>query len=456
MSKTEQKVLALVKEHNLIESGDRILVALSGGPDSVFLLYVLNKFRKKFRITLSAAHLNHSLRGISSDEDEKFCMELCSNLNVQFFSRKINISEFAAAQKKSVEEAGRENRYIFFNEVADLNNYNKIATAHNLSDNSETVLLNLIKGTGLRGISGIPLRRGRIIRPVLNVSKDEILTYLEENNISFRVDQSNESEIYERNFIRHRLLPVIRESLNPSIDTGLFNSSQVFRGELEIINSCLKDLEPAFSFENGTLSISPEIPVKYGEAVTGELLRENIRKYFGKQIEFNDFRKIKDLIKKQPGKRIFLSGNLLAYRDREKIYIVNNTGEMPDSGSVLLNVNDTSYFLGHEIRISERNEASGFASTPFNEIISGDDLDHSFLLRKWKNGDKFIPLGMKNFKKVSDFLTEQKVPSFKRKEQLVLINKDKIVWLPGLRIDNRVRIKKDTKRIFELWMNQKN
>jgi len=456
MRRVEQKFLNLVKENKLIQAGDNILLALSGGPDSVFLLHMLSKYLRKFKIRIGTAHLNHSLRGESSEEDELFCKELSHQLDVQYFSKKLDIKKLSRERKKSIEETARDERYLFFSEIAQVSQFNKIATAHNLNDNSETVLLNLIKGTGLRGISGIPLTRGKIIRPILNISKEEILNYLDINKIPYRTDTTNESEIYERNFIRHKLLPLVRQSLNPSVDNSIFNSSRVFSSELEILNDYVKSVSAVLvRTEEDIVVIDLAKLNAYNQSVIGELLREVIRNYFSQDIEYNDFRKVKDLISNQVGKRIFLSGKLFAYKDRDKLYIGRVTGYSNDETEIIVNVNETCFFNNNELRIADRSETKNFVSSKLNELISADDLDESFLLRKWKNGDKFIPLGMKNFKKVSDFLTEQKIPSFRRKEQLVLINNDKIVWLPGLRIDDRVKIRKDTKRIYELWMNQR-
>lgn len=456
MSRTEQKFLTLVKEYNLIEPGDKILIALSGGPDSVFLLHLLIKYKSKFKIEIAAAHLNHSLRGKDADEDENFCSELSRRLNIQYFSKKVDIKKLAVKFKLSIEEMARNERYSFLKEISETYGCNKIATAHNLNDNSETVLLNLIKGAGLRGVSGIPLTRGIIIRPVLNIPKHEILEYLNKKKITFCKDITNESDLYERNFIRNKLLPLIRETLNPAVDKSIFNSSRIFKNELEIIDEYLQSItEEVVKYEKEMLVFDLAALSKYSDAVIGELLKVNLKSRFNHEIEFNDFRKVKELLTKQTGKRIILSGKLFAYKERGRIYINRSEENVSDREGIEVKVNKLCSFNNAEIRITSRRGIENFKSDKFHEIITADELDESFLLRKWKNGDKFIPLGMKNFKKVSDFLTEQKIPSYKKKKQLVLINKEKIVWIPGFRIDERVKLTKDTKRIYELWMNPK-
>ena len=177
MKSIEEKVLLFIAEKKLISQNDKIVVGLSGGADSVFLLSFLNKFKKKFNLSLIAVHLNHKIRGKEADDDESFCIKFCEELNIPLFLKKKNIKAYAKKKKLSLEEAGRDIRYKLFSEVAVKEKCTKIATAHHQSDNTETVLLNLIKGSGLNGAAGIPERRGNIIRPLLTLTKDEILSY---------------------------------------------------------------------------------------------------------------------------------------------------------------------------------------------------------------------------------------------------------------------------------------
>jgi len=235
LKKTEQKVLKFIDSKRLINKGDKILVALSGGPDSVFLLHFLIKYKKRFQIKIGAIHINHRLRGTHSKKDWEFCEKLCKKNRIEFYSKTKNVKSFASKNKLSVEEAGREIRYLEFKNTARKFGYNKIATAHNSGDNAETILLNLFKGTGIDGISGIPIERGNIVRPILCLKKEDIIIYLYKSGINYRTDKSNLSNDYERNFIRNNILPLVKENLNPNVEDNIFNSSEVFKEVKELI-----------------------------------------------------------------------------------------------------------------------------------------------------------------------------------------------------------------------------
>lgn len=255
MKKIEEKVFKLIDEKQLIEKNDKILIALSGGPDSVFLLYFLNKFKKKFSIELGALHVNHKLRGKDSDEDAKFCEKICKELKIPCYIISKNVRTFSSRKKISIEEAGREIRYSELKKNSKKNKYSKIATAHNSNDNAETVLLNLIKGTGFSGLAGIPVKRENIIRPILNLTRDEILYYLKENEIDFRIDESNFSNNYERNFLRNEIIPSLKENLNPSLENSIFNSSEIFRNFLLYINKKNEEITKKIIVEKDKLTL---------------------------------------------------------------------------------------------------------------------------------------------------------------------------------------------------------
>jgi len=453
MKKLEQKILSFVKRENLISRGDKILIALSGGPDSVFALRFLLKYKNKFKIDISCFHLNHMLRGKESDEDEKFCRALCKELDLKFYSGKADIKNIAGRFKMSLEEAARTIRYKKLESLAKLGRFDKIVTAHNAGDNGETMLLNLFTGCGLHGISGIPAVRGKIIRPLLPATKPEIMDYLKICKIPYRIDSTNFLDDYKRNYLRNKIIPQLKKEFNPRLEDALFRSSRIFQESKNLIDRYSDRLmDENAVFRNGKLLIKPG-GISDSEEMPGNLLRNAIAKYFSLEFTYDDYISIKDLFKKQVGKRISLSSNLTAQKERNGIEIfvprkVENSyyeikiGEKIKVGDKIIGINETNTGL----RTSKNVEKS--------EIIEADNIDDIFILRKWKNGDKFIPLGMKGFKKISDFLTDQKVPSSEKNERFLLLNRNNVVWICGLRIDERYKTTENTKRKLQLWIKK--
>jgi len=452
MKKLEQKVLKFIDEKNLIGKDDKILVGLSGGPDSVLLLHILIKYSKRFRIKLGAVHINHMIRGNEADSDEQFCRDLAGRLNIDFFSVRKNAAQFAKKKKQSLEEAGRKIRYDIFESYREKYNYNKIATAHNCSDNAETVLLNLIKGTGMKGISGIPEKRDNIIRPVLVLTKEEILEYLKKENIPHRTDMTNLNTEYDRNFIRHKIIPEIKKRMNPSLEYTLFNSSQVFRNYSVLIERLASEnYSGIVHFKDEVLHFNIKRVEALDNELRGEIFKSAVERNFSQQIAFNDFKKFSALLNKQTGSLENFSGHLSAVKERDEILVLKSSG--PGK------FNPIKIKEGEKINTDDRvlsimryKNSFELNKDKLSEFISGDNLSEVFILRTWQPGDRFYPLGLKGSKKVSDFLNEQKIPSILKRNQLVLTNKNRIVWVLGLRLDDRFKILKKTKKVLQLCL----
>lgn len=452
MKKTEQKVLRFIEQNKLITAGDKILVAFSGGPDSVFALHFLEKFKRKYKIDLRAVHFNHGLRGKESDADEIFSKEFCKKRSIPLEIVKLNVKSFSKKNKISIEEAARILRYDNLKKNAEKTRSTKIVTAHNQSDNTETILLNLFSGTGFSGFSGIPIQRGNIIRPFLCLTKQEISNYLKHEKISFRVDSSNMKDDYKRNYIRNRILPLIRLKLNPAVDEALFRSSKNFENALFLNHKLIDHIIAEYVTHN---SNAVSFPLLFADlfdgSIPGEILKIIFKRYLKHEFEYDDYLKINSLIQKQKGKKIQLSKKLIALREEESIRIEligkpsNNNFKLKPGDQVNLGSN----IIGIELVKSENVQ---FKNNGKVEFISADEMKENFILRTWKFGDKFKPLGMKNFKKVSDFLTDSKISVSERKNQLVLTNRNQIVWIVGLRIDDRYKLNSKTKKIYKLWV----
>jgi tRNA(Ile)-lysidine synthase len=457
MKTTEQKVLNFIDANSLIRKGDKILVALSGGPDSVFLLYFLKKYQSRLSASIAAFHLNHLLRGNDAAKDEDFCRNLCESLKIPFYSIRKNVKQFSQKNKVSIEEAGRILRYSELNKILKKINFNLIATAHHSNDNAETVLLNLIKGTGLKGISGIPVKRDNVMRPILLLSKDEILKYLLKANVDFRIDSSNLQIDYERNFIRQKLLPLIKKKLNPAVENSLFSSSRNFKSLYSYLLNVTNEALENVCMNDSVLKIPLDSLSGLNDDLLTFSLKEIVERNFSESLTYKDITSLKGLISKQTGRSINLSSGLIAFKERNEVKIsrIKNSGKI--SGiSIPVIIGKETNINGFSISINPvGSKQLSLGKEKTREFISADHiLKDNFIVRNWKNGDMFYPIGMKGSKKISDFLNELKIESGKKKDQLLLLNGKKIVWVIGHRLDDRFKITKDTKHFLELCLKK--
>jgi tRNA(Ile)-lysidine synthase len=453
MKATEQKVLRFVKENELLLADEKILVALSGGPDSVFLLHFLNKFKKKYKIEIGAVHINHLLRDDDSQRDELFCKTICEELSIPFYLLRKNIKNYSKKNKYSLEVAGRKVRYEFFEKISQANGYDKIATAHNADDNVETVLINLIKGSGIKGIAGIPIKRKNIIRPILSLTKEEILDHLEENRFEYRIDESNLSNEFERNFLRNEVIPLIHKNINPALSQTVLNTSL----NLQKLNDGLASIADKLQSEiklikNKSISIPIDLFKRKDEFIISYLLKEIIDDNFSVKSESSDLKKIFLLNKKQTGKSEELTGNLFALKERNEI-VIRKTSSSIKTESFKIKI-------GEEIKIADKTlsikkvgpEDVKIGKARNEEFISAENIYDSFTIRIWKEGDKFYPIGMQGTKKISDYLNDIKINTSEKKDQLVLVNNGKIVWVIGQRLDDRFKITSNTKKVLKLCL----
>jgi tRNA(Ile)-lysidine synthase len=451
MKKTEQLVIDLISRQKLISAGDKILVAFSGGADSVFLLSFLLKFRRKYKIELAAFHLNHLLRKKAAQTDEEFCRNFCNELGVPFYFRREDIKIFALKEKISVEEAGRKRRYDLLAETAKEHGLNKIATGHNLDDNTETVILNLVKGTGIKGISGIPYIRGNIIRPLLAVSKDDIRSYLKKKKVPYLTDKTNLQNDYERNFLRNKIIPLLKKRLNPSVDGAILRSSDVFKSISGYMEERALEGERNIVEEDGNIVKLRIDKLQECEAgLVPEIIKNVIERNFLMQLSFNDIQSVLSLIDKTSGKGVDIPGRIRVTREREHLIVAGKR----DKPGILQKVDTGGHceIDGKTLFIEQWTEKVELSDNRNIEFISGDNLGDSFIVRTWRSGDKFTPIGMQGTVKVSDFLNSLKIPSIKKKRNLVLTDDKDIIWVIEHRINEKFKIKPDTQKVLRLCL----
>ena len=330
----EEKFLDTIKNNNLINSGDKIVVGVSGGPDSLTLLTLLNKYKSKFNYEIIVAHVNHLIRKDSTD-DEQFVENYCKKNEIKFYCKRVNVQEIAKQQKKGEEEVGRNERYKFFDEICEKENANKIAIAHNMNDNAETMLLNLIRGTGLNGLEGIQPSQynNRFIRPLINCNRNEIEDFCKENNLEPRIDSTNKENIYKRNIIRNKLIPFLKE-LNPNIIETLSRTSVIIAENNEFIQ---KEAQKYFNKITELKSKLVEIDVKEFNkmpiAMQKAIIQLSIEKING-DIRNISKKNIDDIIKlaeKNIGNKYIIYKNIKAEVKKGKLKIQINKKQIENS-----------------------------------------------------------------------------------------------------------------------------
>jgi tRNA(Ile)-lysidine synthase len=443
------------RRRRLLEDRARVIAAVSGGVDSSVLLDLLVKERETLGLTVVVAHFNHRLRGDESDGDEEFVAQRAVRYGLEFYVERANTAEYARHNKLGIQEAARILRYQFFERLLVSGGFDKIATAHNADDNAETVLLNLFRGAGVQGLSGIPIYRPdkRIIRPMLFAQRKEIELYAEEEKLSFRNDSSNEKDHYTRNFIRHQILPPVKEQINPTVVQTLLRSSELFR-ELEayLLFNARHNLDLVVLNRDATalhLSISrlrshPTLLQQYIVMIAAE-------DFIGKRLEFDQVNRVLELMDGLTGSSVTLSEQCTAFRDRDSLVIRKMD---PVSEFRIVIQQNTRYEFSRFRFTSEILEGipvplngNGFAEYVDADKVHADDL----VLRTWSEGDSFIPLGMKARKKISDFFVDEKIPVYEKKEYPILETKGgEVIWLCGQRIDDRFKITEGTQRVLKL------
>ena len=236
-----EEVLKTITKYNLIQSGDRIVLAVSGGPDSMFMLDILNKLKERLDFKIFVCHVNHLIRK-EAVEDEKFVQDFCQKIGVECYTKRIDVKEFANNKKIGTEEAGRIVRYQFFEEILEKTNSNKIAIAHNKNDKVETIIMNLLRGTGMLGLKGIePIRDNKYIRPIIEIERKDIEEYCNKNELNPRIDKTNFENIYTRNKIRNIVIPYIQKEFNPNIIEGINRLSAIATEEEDFLNAYTED-----------------------------------------------------------------------------------------------------------------------------------------------------------------------------------------------------------------------
>ena len=420
----------------------KLLVAISGGIDSVVLVYLLNQLN----FDISLAHCNFQLRGEDSDQDEKFVKKLAGQLQLPIFTRSFATTEFAKKEKLSIQLAARTLRYDWFKAIIKKNKLDHILTAHHADDSLETFLINMIRGTGLDGLTGIPERNEKILRLLLPFTREQIEKYAEDNTIVWRDDSSNVETKYARNKIRHDVIPVLKE-LNPSLLTSFNKTLENLKGSRQIIKDSIENLKGIIIIPAGAgiqkIDIEKLKEFNNPQAYLYELLNE-----FG----FTEWNDIADLLQAQSGKQIVSNTHRLV-KDRDFLLLT-------DIGSTSIKKKEKIYEVSEKDRIVEIENfklevtyvktVSIEGKTQNVAFIDRDKLKFPLIVRKWKNGDYFYPSGMQGKKKLSKFFIDNKMSVLQKEKIWLLCSSNEIIWVIGKRLDDRYKAIVTTQNILKI------
>jgi len=428
-----------IQRQNLLFASDKVLIGVSGGIDSTTLCHILIGLGYKIEI----AHCNFSLRGNESDEDELFVKSFAQNYQVPFHSIRFDTLNEARLKGMSIQMAARELRYNWFQMLLEQNQLNKIVTAHNANDNIETFFVNISRETGLKGLTGMPIKNGNIVRPMLEITRNEIEQYALKNKIAYREDSSNASTKYTRNKIRHEIVPVLKQ-INPTFEYNMKKSLQHLNDTFQLFESLLQPLLDTFYIEKNDTSILDKEKLKTIQqaGVFYELFQPY--GFHSQQIE-----KIRDCLEGIPGKQ-FESENYQLLIDRSHV-IIEKKKALGNDTYFINDFNDIEH-LPIKITIAYIKNNS-IVKNPTFACIDERKIQFPLQLRKWKQGDKFMPLGMNQYKKLSDFFIDQKINCFEKENIWVLCSEGSIVWVAGIRIDEQYKVDEKTRAQWRIALH---
>jgi len=456
----QQRVLNFIQGHHLASIGQKLLVAVSGGPDSVCLLHILTELREKLGISLHVAHLDHQLRGAESAADADYVAQLAHRLGIPATVDQRDVKAYQVQHRLTLEEAAREVRYTFLAQVAGAIGAERVATGHTTDDHVETILMHLIRGTGTRGLRGL-LARSRwhfsgnsitIIRPLLGVSHEETNSYCQQYELMSRIDASNLSPSPLRNRIRHELIPLI-QSYNPRVTDALLRTADIAADDLALLDDETTRLwKETVQEQDNTIALDKERCQKLPAAAKRHMLRRAVERLLGdlKDIETRHIAEVMAALAKPAGKRLNLPGGLIFSIEYDKYLLSFDPAALSPfptlTGEFPLKIPGETSLPGWRIEATImlptalKNDAGDYKA-----YFDLDKTGNKLIVRTRKTGDRFQPLGMSQPKKLNEFMIDEKIPSAWRQRIPLVCSPHHILWVVGWRIDDRARVNDKTK-----------
>lgn len=435
---TIEKVEQFLQKYYLLEKNNSVIVAFSGGYDSMCLLDIINKLSKKYNFKPIAIHLNHNWRGEESRQDEQNCQKFSQDNNVEFYC------ETLSSDVPKNETSAREERYKFFEKCADKFNSKCILTAHNADDNAETVLYRIVKGTGISGLEGIKEKREIFYRPLLSVYREEIENYCKENNLKPNIDSSNSDTKYKRNLIRHEIFPLL-EKINTDFKSSINSLSQIASSENEYFENIIKLIKKdncinTKDFSNLDLCLKQRVIHSIYHDFDMEYDREKIE-YILNFIEANKNSK--------SGKTCSLTTNLWLFTSNKEIKVIKKN----ESKKEAVSINACGEYQASDFTFSiiPHSEISEFPKDCENTaIVNLDAFEINFTLRNRQEGDIIQPLGVSGTQKLKKYLNNKKVPNYQKDSLLFLCKDNEVLWAPSLGISDKIKVVNKPTHVLKL------
>jgi tRNA(Ile)-lysidine synthase len=470
-----KKVFKFIEDNKMFDCGEGVILGVSGGADSICMLHILMQLQEKLGIDLYVVHVHHGIRGDEADKDAEFVQNICNRWRVPCTVEHINVPKMAFDNNLSEEEAGRIARYEIFNNLLKKYNASKIAVAHNLNDNSETILFNMFRGSGIKGMSGIAAKRDNVVRPVLCCTRTEIEQYLNENNLNFCTDSTNSHTDYSRNKLRLEVIPYIKTNINERAEYNIINASESIREAYEYIRNQAEGVYNEVIKNNVLINLASELP----PVVLKEIIRMWIFNNVGllKDVTGTHIQMVVDLLNNQVSKKIMLPYNMVIekiydgviIKDRqEKIYdnIIEDVDILKtmesDNGTKIHSKEDsvTERVLIEQGKIipDERFsidfEPEDFNLSDIEDLMYTKWLDYDkineLILRTRRPGDYIVVDEKGSRKKLKDYFINEKIPREERDKILLLADGSHIIWIVGYRISQFYKVIKDTKKVIKI------
>jgi len=446
-----ERVYGFIKAQRLVDKGKRVLVGVSGGPDSVALLLILRELERRLGCGIAVGHLNHMLRGREAFEDEEFVRKFCEERGIEFYCQRRDIGEIARRVGGSIEEVARKVRYDFLADCAREAGARFVAVGHTKDDLVETVLMSLIRGTGLEGLAGIPKKRPLgegviLVRPILCLWREEVVKYLEKKGVPYRVDRTNLEPCVRRNKIRLELIPYL-ETFNPRVKEALARLAEIVEEENNFMDEMARQVleNSGFSGE-GIWAIKREDVKGLHRGLVRRILKCAFED-FGVEVGFESVAKFMDLLYKGRGS-FTLPRDVQASCQYGWLILAREVGDFE------YNLTVPGEVFIKEVGVKIRAEFAPLEEADFSEetvaYLDSDTLQMPLRVRNWRRGDKFHPYGMKGSKKLHDFFIDEKIPHPFRKRIPLLLSGDEIAWVAGFRVGDRFAVRESTKKLVRV------